>query len=254
MKLIVISFLIVLVISVGYWSYTTHSRDRSGDIDYRTGSSLSGAQTLNTDDQKSSDPANNLADEFDVSAEFIVLYPAEEGYAAQSEWREMLDNEVLAESGTVQMIDPMLTHEDPALRLNAVESLIEYQHDEINNLLLEALYDTDPQVRATVAESLGMQQDEYLLTYLEPVLYDSDQNVRIAAIWAIADLESEQGIYALAPLLSDSHVEIRFNAMAAMGEIGGAACVHYLENHRYDSDERIRRSVAAILYELEADF
>ncbi|MEW8256027.1 MAG: HEAT repeat domain-containing protein [Candidatus Thiodiazotropha taylori] len=254
MKLIVISFLTMSVISVGYWSYSTHSRDSSGDIGYRSGNSLSDAQTLHKDDQISSDTSNHLADEFDVSPAFAVSYPAEEGFAAQMEWREMLENEVSAETDTTQVIDHILTQEDPVLRLNAVESLTEYQHDVINILLLEALYDPEPQVRATVAESLGMSQDEDLLSYLEPVLYDSDQNVRIAAIWAIADLESEQGIYALAPLLSDSHVEIRFNAMAAMGEIGGAACVHYLENHRYDSDERIRRSVAAILYELEADY
>ncbi|MBV2120518.1 MAG: HEAT repeat domain-containing protein [Candidatus Thiodiazotropha sp. (ex Ctena orbiculata)] len=254
MKLIVISFLTMSVISVGYWSYTTHNRDRSGDIDYRTGNSLSDAQTLHKDDQKSSDTSNNLADELDVSPAFAVSYPAEEGSAAQSEWFGMLDDEVPAVTESIQMNDPMLTHEDPALRLNALESLTEYRYEEVNNLLLEALYDPEPQVRAIVAESLGMSQDEDLLSYLEPVLYDSDQNVRIAAIWAIADLESEQGIYALAPLLSDSHVEIRFNAMAAMGEIGGATCVHYLENHRYDSDERIRRSVAAILYESEADY
>ncbi|MCG7949237.1 MAG: HEAT repeat domain-containing protein [Candidatus Thiodiazotropha taylori] len=254
MKLIVMVFLTMSVISVGYWSYTFHSHDRTGDIDYRTGNSLSDAQTLNKDDQKSSDTPNDLADEFDVSPEFTILYPAEAGYAGQSEWFGMLDDEVPAETESIQMNDPMLTHEDPALRLNAVESLTEYRYEEINNLLLEALYDPAPQVRATVAESLGMQQDEDLLIYLEPVLYDTDRNVRIAAIWAIADLESEQGIYALAPLLSDSHTDIRFNTIAAMGEIGGAACVHYLENHRYDSDERIRRSVAAILYELEADY
>ncbi|MBW9259317.1 MAG: HEAT repeat domain-containing protein [Candidatus Thiodiazotropha sp. (ex. Lucinisca nassula)] len=254
MKLIVISFLTMSVISVGYWSYSVQNRDGSDETDYHIGKPQYESQVLIIDDQKSNDAPVRLDETFYATAEIGALYPMEERYAAYSEQLEMPEYVTLAGTESIQQVVAMLAHRDLALRLIAVESLSEYQHDDINSLLLDALYDPEPLVRAKVAESLGMQHDETLLSYLEPVLYDADQNVRIAAILAIADLESEQGIYALAPLLSDSHADIRFNAMLAMGEIGGAACVDYLQNHRYDSDERIRRNVAAILHELEAEY
>lgn len=58
----------------------------------------------------------------------------------------------------------------------------------------------------------------------------------------------------MAALLSDQNDDIRLNAVAALGEIGRETSMHYLKNLRHDSDERIRRNVAAILDEIAIDF
>ncbi|MEW8625072.1 MAG: HEAT repeat domain-containing protein [Candidatus Thiodiazotropha sp.] len=192
--------------------------------------------------------------EASISSAIVSQYPTEEMIGADFESIEILEDEKIPADITIEALQHLLSHSDPARRLASIYAIGEYEnHDAISDLV-EALYDPDPLIRVAAVESLAMLRHDTGIGYLEAALYDSDQQVRITAVWAIADLENEQGIYLLAPLLSDNSAEIRNNVVAALGEIGGTASIHYLENQLNDMDERARWNAAEILNEMAADY
>ncbi|MES9830900.1 MAG: HEAT repeat domain-containing protein [Candidatus Thiodiazotropha sp. DIVDIV] len=183
-----------------------------------------------------------------------VNYQIESSYLAELDWIELLDEENLTATDAMLHLQPMLSRSEAELRLAALTTISEYQYEEINYDLIEALNDPNPVIRETVVESFSMQKDDSVIAYLEPSLHDPAPQVRIAAIWAIAQLENDQSVYALSALLSDPNDDIRLNAVAALGEIGGDTSIYYLKGQLNDPDERIRQNVASILYEIEAEF
>jgi HEAT repeat protein len=146
---------------------------------------------------------------------------------------------------------PMLSNDDPVIRLAAIESLGDIDNQATLPALAAALNDPNPQLRIAALEALASQEDESVVTSIEPYLFDSDRIVRVAAIEALAELESTTALHALAGLLSDPDSLIRHHAVNALGEIGGENAMLYLLQARYDSNENIRANAEAILAELE---
>jgi HEAT repeat protein len=146
---------------------------------------------------------------------------------------------------------PMLSNDDPVIRLAAIDALGDMTNQSVLSALSSALNDPDPQLRIAALEALASQEDELVVSSIEPYLYDHDQDVRLAAIEALVELESETAVYALAGLLSDQDGLIRHQAVNALGDIGGKNAISYLLQARYDPDETIRANADAILAEEE---
>lgn len=161
---------------------------------------------------------------------------------------EALENEP-ANRALIELM-PMLSSDDPVIRLAAIESVGDINNQVIVPVLAAALNDPNPQLRVAAIEALASQEDATLAGSIEPYLYDPEREVRLAAIEAIAELEYESSVYALAGLLSDPDSRIRARAVQALGEIGGESAMLYLEQARYDPDEAIRVNAEDILSEL----
>ena len=146
---------------------------------------------------------------------------------------------------------PMLSSDDPVIRLAAIESLGDMTNQATLPALSAALNDPNPQLRIAALEALATRKDESAVSSIEPYLYDPDREVRVAAIEALVNFESETSVYALAGLLSDPDTPIRLQAVFALGDIGGKSAIAYLLQARYDPDETIRANAEAILIELE---
>ena len=146
---------------------------------------------------------------------------------------------------------PMLSNDDPVIRLAAIEALGDMTSQSVLSALSAALNDPNPQLRIAALEALASQEDELVVSSIEPYLYDHEQDVRLAAIEALMELESETAVYALAGLLSDQDRLIRHQAVNALGDIGGKNAISYLLQARYDPDETIRANADAILAEEE---
>jgi len=147
---------------------------------------------------------------------------------------------------------PMLSNDDPVIRLAAIESLGDMTNQHTIPALSAALNDPNPQLRVAALEALATQEDESVISSIEPYLYDQEREVRVAAIEALVELESETAVPALAGLLSDQDTLIRHHAVNALGDIGGEYSISYLLQARYDPDPRIRANAEAILIELES--
>ncbi len=176
-----------------------------------------------------------------VAEEQFVLYP-------ELEQIRLLENAPATQA--IFELQPMLSNDDPVIRLAAIESLGDMTNPATLPALSAALDDPNPQLRIAALEALASQEDESVVSSVEPYLYDQDQEVRVAAIEALVELESETAVPALAGLLSDQDTLIRHRAVNALGEIGGEYAISYLLQARYDPDERIRANAEAILIEL----
>ena len=162
---------------------------------------------------------------------------------------EELENQP-ADIALVELL-PMLSNDDPVIRLAAIESLGDMTSQATIPALSAALNDSNPQLRIAALEALAAQEDKSAAGSIESYLYDPDNEVRLAAIDALVDLESESSVYAFAGLLSDPDALIRLQALYALDEIGGEYAMMYLLQARYDPDATIRANVEAILADLE---
>ncbi|MES9837954.1 MAG: HEAT repeat domain-containing protein [Candidatus Thiodiazotropha sp.] len=143
----------------------------------------------------------------------------------------------------------LLNHEEPTVRIAAVEYISEMNHPSALTQLTELLVDDEPKIRIMAIDALAQQTNVDFAIYIESMLFDVNKDVRIAALKALAEYESDQSIYALSGLLSDTDDDIRLNAVNALGEIGGEQADNYLSQLITDPNEMIRESVLAILDE-----
>ncbi len=176
-----------------------------------------------------------------VLEEPLVWYP-------ELEQIRLLENAPVTHA--IYELQPMLSNDDPVIRLAAIESLGDMTNQATLPALSVALNDPNPQLRIAVFEALAAQEDESAVMSIEPYLYDHDREVRVAAIEALVELESETAVPALAGLLSDHDTLVRHHAVNALGEIGGEYAISYLLQARYDPDETIRANAESILIEL----
>lgn len=146
---------------------------------------------------------------------------------------------------------PMLSSDDPVIRLAALEALGDMTLKEALPGLVAALSDPNSQLRVAALEAISIHNDVSVASAIESVLFDPEPEVRVAAIETLADLESEVSVHALASLLSDPNAAVRHQAVFALGEIGGKDAMMYLLQARYDPVATIRKNADAILAELE---
>ena len=152
-------------------------------------------------------------------------------------------------NSALQGLFPLLSSADPAVRLAALESVADLNHDAGPQALLAALDDPAPQIRIAALEGLLLQRDESAAGVIGSAVFDQDSDVRITAIDTLAALGNPDSVNLLAALLSDPDRRVRIAALAALGEIGGEVALMYLRQMRYDPDESIRISANAILTE-----
>lgn len=147
---------------------------------------------------------------------------------------------------------PLLTNEDPVVRLAALESAADINHAARLPALLATLDDPAAQIRVAALEALMLHGDPVASATIESYVYDPDPAVRAAAVEALAVLGNPASIPVLAGLLYDGDRRVRIDAVTALGEIGGSEAIGYLRPLRHDPDDSIRISANAILAE-EAD-
>ena len=194
-------------------------------------------------------PAKTLNQNSATTAEIQAIDWSQIMYPELAQIEELVNQPAYTALGELL---PMLSSDDPVIRLAAIESLGDMTNRATLPALTAALNDPNPQLRIAALEALAAQEDESAVSSIEPYLYDQDREVRVAAIEALEELESETAVPALAGLLSDQDVRIRHHAVNALGEIGGEYAISYLLQARYDADETIRANAEDILIELES--
>lgn len=151
-------------------------------------------------------------------------------------------------------LNKLLQHENPAIRLAAIEALSIINHRHIPNLLIPELSNRDPMIRVRILNALVNYDDESIIAAIEPYLYDANKQVRLAAIETLSEYEHPQSIAALAGLLADGDTDIRHQAVVAMGEIEDVQVTQYLEVLAYETNENIRVNAKSIIAENENRF
>jgi len=171
----------------------------------------------------------------------LVMYPQLE---------QILALEYLPPEQALLELSPMLSDDDPVIRLAALEALTDLTHPALLSTLSAALNDPNPQVRVLALQALGSRSDSLAVTSIESYLFDPEQEVRLAAIQALSNHENEAAVQALAGVIFDPEKVIRHHAVNALGEIGGETAILYLMQARTDPDADIRANASAILDEL----
>lgn len=143
----------------------------------------------------------------------------------------------------------MLSKDDPAIRMAALEAIVAMSHPARLSVAVTALGDPVPEVRIMAIEVVTDRNDASAWQHIEPLLHDAEQDVRMAAIDAFAILENEASAHGLAGLLADTSGEIRHSAVHALGDIGGEVAYSYLQQMVHDPDPAVREDAKKIIAE-----
>jgi hypothetical protein len=243
--------LLLTLLVVGYFIYPAADQNELQEPD-----DIGQKQNYHTSAQSADHPerqpvADAVKDKKPMSGQAPAVHTSPSELSPEVESLRAVEESAREYDAVMRYLHPMLFHVDPDVRYEAVASVGEYQHADINFDLIHAINDPDPAIRTTAIEGLGMQDDASVVFYLESALYDDDKQVRLAAIRAIAGQENDESVHALSGLLSDRDGDIRLNAVAALGEIDAEASRYYLQEQQYDPDQRVRQSVEAILTEFD---
>ena len=136
-------------------------------------------------------------------------------------------------------------HENPHVRLSAIQSLSKINDPRSIPILLAALDDTEPLVRATVATALGKLQAGQAKWQLLERLGDDDVEVRLAVIEAlgrISDPDAVPGL--LLTLRNEQGSSLKIAAIDALSKIGGAAALAVLEDAARDGVPEVQEAAS----------
>jgi len=172
----------------------------------------------------------------------LALYP---------ELAQIIELENEPRSVALDSLLPMLSDEDPVVRLAALESLADLGSQTPLPALTAALDDPSPQIRIAALEALMLRRNAATVGPVEARVFDRDAQVRIAAIDALAVIGERSSVAVLGALLGDPDPAVRRSAVGALADIGGESARLYLRQLRHHPDDSTRASSEAILAESE---
>jgi len=156
----------------------------------------------------------------------VIIYPGrggsmKEGLAS----RVITPEERPAEEHGGTSFDSMvkkLKHKDPAVRAEAVDSLLDSgDRRALSHLTRALLNDESPEVRESAAEALGELGEKKSVTSLARALHDRDAGVRETAVDALAEIGGPEAVKALKVALGDENEDVREAAAEALEELTG---------------------------------
>lgn len=148
----------------------------------------------------------------------------------------------------------VVSDENPAVRLAAVEALGHLEDPRAIDALVQALRtDTDARVREAAANALGEIDSARAVPGLIAALGSERVTaVRAKIAWALGEIDDPRAVDALGAAVRDSEAEVRRQAVWALGEIDSPSAVPKLIPALKDADVETRKQAAWALGELES--
>ena len=183
------------------------------------------------------------------------------GQVAEHEDPELriLAVEGLGEMGDLAAIDPLflsvLADDDVRVRLAAARGLGKMSHPRALNLVWAAFNNEDPDLRVAATEILGEMGNLWAMGPLaEAALYDVERQVRIAAAKALGKLEPIEALERMLGPLERGNSEVRVAAAEAMAYLrNGNALVPLAEAALLDDVEAVRAAAAISMGVLDSE-
>ncbi len=183
------------------------------------------------------------------------------GQVAEHEDPELriLAVEGLGEMGVLAAIDPLfksaLTDDDFRVRQAAARGLGRTSHPRALNLVWAAFNNEDPDLRVAAAEILGEMGNLWAMGPLaEAALYDVEKRVRIAAAKALGKLEPKGALERMVGPLERGNSEVRVAAAEAMSYLrNGNALVPLAEAALLEDVEAVRTAAAISMGVLDSE-
>jgi HEAT repeat protein len=160
---------------------------------------------------------------------------------------------------TLDLVVPVMVHEDGRVRREAVVSLGRMRLEEVHGYVVPMLDDPDPLVRTAAARALGfLANPASARRLMDRVDEESESDVEIEIVKALGLV----GDPAAVPLLEKRAVNTLFNRpprdlrLAAYGALAGIGTPHaltLLESAELDRDPEVRQAASELLRKREED-
>ena len=144
----------------------------------------------------------------------------------------------------LKQLVPFLDHEDPRVRANTVEGMVDIPGEEKYKYLLPLMKDPSPRVQGNVAVSLqGMGADEFA-GVVSRLVRSPETGARQSALYVLGQLPAAAAFAHLRDLTRDPDADIRRAAIAQLGQQGDRAAVEALVEVARDNPEGEPHAVA----------
>jgi hypothetical protein len=157
--------------------------------------------------------------------------------------------EANADTTQADDIASRLQYEEPLIRRQAIQQLVQRQGKAavLDNLTVLLQTDPDPLVRSRVAMALGSLGDERAVTELETALQDSDFTVRAQSISALGLIGGDRAILVLGSILMNTSIDVAERVLAAQSlwKQNSEMAQGFLQASQNDPDERVRAASLA---------
>jgi len=158
--------------------------------------------------------------------------------------------EVVAGDNELTRLGMQLRDPDPAVRLQAIETLGENHDSRAAGWLVTALRDTEAQVRAAAARGLSNRQHLPATPELLPLLDDPDETVRAPAAQALGAHRNWEAVEPLLKALTDPAPAVRVGAVTGLSRIHAAWTLDGMFAALADPDPKVRGAAARALSDL----
>lgn len=141
------------------------------------------------------------------------------------------------------------SEEDPDVLRNILESLAQFEAEDVSACFVKALEHGNPLVRSGAAKSLGRIHDTSLQTKLVELLErEKDTNVICEILSALGTLADASRIPLVAQYLQHTDIRVQANAIEALESIGTVEIVPFVEPFLNSSDNRVKANAAVALW------
>jgi HEAT repeat protein len=123
---------------------------------------------------------------------------------------------------TAKWIESRVTHSDPRMRANALESLWGIDSLEARNVMREASRDSNNRVAANALFALHCMGDEWAAGELFQMAVSGSPLFRASAAWAMGETGDAQYREALGRMMGDAHAVVRKRAFSALRKVRDA--------------------------------
>lgn len=162
----------------------------------------------------------------------------------------------LKDNRAIEPLITLLNHDEPAIRLFAVEALGGIPDPRVSAHLILALKDNNADIRESAAESLRKTG----ATAVEPLiktLRGNDISIRLIAIRILGDIKDTRSVEPLIDVLefksrkpAQEEAQLRYEAAKALGKIKDNSAIQPLITTLGDTDPHVRESAAEALREI----
>jgi HEAT repeat protein len=180
-----------------------------------------------------------------------------QGLGSPDPRRVLHSMQLLSESGEGRLVPPvMLHHDDPRVRLKALDVLRRAGRDDAAPLVERAVQDDDAGVRTTAMQTLAALRGEQAATVALELLDDDDPRLRTSAAVSLlakpngVDLDRVEGV--LGELSSSDDPAVREETARALGQVPDPTASDLLIQLLYDRDLAVvRAAIAAVAHRFE---
>ena len=144
----------------------------------------------------------------------------------------------IADPQAVDVIIPLLKHNDPAIQIIAADALGWIGDPRAVPQLIQSLTSSDPKIRAAAAFALGHTDPKQAIDPLKAALTDADARVRQWAVYAFLKTESQYS-QTILPLLQDPSVDVRVVTAMALGKMKEPLAIEPLIARLSDPEIRV---------------